>query len=112
MIGTIDHLKKPLGRNWREQAACGTADPKLFEERPLTGPRRRAPQDIIETAHKYCRRCPVLAECKKEADENHALRGLLGGVYRTVNLNTRTGAKARRTFDLLAIPAQEPKQRK
>lgn len=93
-------LNTPLGRHWREQARCGTADPRLFEEN--TRIKTIIPAPIAEAAEKYCRRCPVLAQCRAEADANPALRGLLGGVYRTLNLNTRKGQHPYRTFDLLA----------
>jgi len=102
-----EKLNTPLGRDWRERAACGTADPTLFEEKTFSGPVKRLPEEILATAYRYCQGCPVLAECKAEADANPALRGLLGGVYRTLNLHTRKGQRSYRTFDLLS-PDYDP----
>lgn len=93
-------LKKPLDRGWRSRAACRGADPKLFEERPLPGPVKRVPEEILATAFKFCQRCPVLVDCKAEADANPAMVGLLGGVFRTLNLRSTTHG-AYRSFDLL-----------
>lgn len=100
-------LNTPLGRDWREHAACGDADPTLFEERTFSGPVRRLPEEIVATAYRYCQGCPVLVECKAEADANPALRGLLGGVYRTLNRNARNGQRSYRMFDLLS-PDYDP----
>lgn len=93
-------LEKPLDREWRGRAACAGADPNLFEERPLSGPIKRVPEEILSTALQYCAGCPVLAECKAEADANPAMTGLLGGVFRTLNLRSST-LGAYRSFDLL-----------
>jgi len=100
LIRVSTELDKPLG-HWRERAACRDADPALFEEHGIVGPTKRVPEEVLATALKYCQRCPVLAQCRAEADGNQALRGLLGGVYRTLNMRSAsTGAY--RTFDLLS----------
>lgn len=92
-------LDRPLG-DWRTRAACRGADPSLFEERTMSGPVQRVPQEILMAALRYCQGCPVLSECKAEADANPALRGLLGGVYRTLNMRSATSG-AYRSFNLL-----------
>lgn len=92
-----DHygLAVPLKLGWRADAACGPAEasPELFEERLFT---KRLPEDLVETAYKFCLGCPVLAECWAEADENPDFTGLWGGVYLMTN---RLGR--RETFNLL-----------
>lgn len=97
-------LNRPLGRGWRERASCKGADPAQFEERTIRSI-KNVPPEVLAAAYRFCQPCPVRSECKAEADENPALTGLLGGVYRTRNRSlerdNRNGRSPYRAIDLL-----------
>lgn len=97
-IPAVTKLSGPLDLKWRKRAACAGADPSRFEERRMPGTAKRAPEDIQQTAIRYCLNCPVRQECRKEADQNRFC-GLFGGVFRTLSL--QTGKNTYRTFDAL-----------
>jgi WhiB family redox-sensing transcriptional regulator len=71
----------PLGR-WRDRASCLDADPTLFDATERTVLRRHR-----DTARDYCRRCPVIQDCARYADEAGE-PGLWAGSYRR---QARTG---------------------
>ena len=86
----------PVGRAWREDAACIQADPRLFDERPSLAPRKWGiPGELVEVAETFCRQCPVRRECAAEADANE-YSGIAGGTYRSAR---RSGGYQR--FNLL-----------
>lgn len=91
-------LTAPLKLGWRVDAACGPAEanPALFKERLLKKADGGLPEDLAETAYKFCLGCPVLADCRAEADANPDMTGLWGGVYRRINPLGR-----RETYNLL-----------
>lgn len=70
---------------WLGRAACGGTDPEQF----FTGPQHSgrgliaeaARLRMRETARRYCRVCPVIAECGAFADAL-LLQGLYGGSLR------------------------------
>jgi hypothetical protein len=69
----------PAERNWRERAACRTADPELFF--PQVG----APDELAQTAaaKRLCAACPVREVCLADAMawEDPARRvGVFGGL--------------------------------
>ena len=86
----------PVGRTWRESAACTGANPRLFDERPSLAPRKWGiPAELVEVAETFCRQCPVRAQCGAEADANE-YSGIAGGAYRCAS---RSGGYQR--FNLL-----------
>lgn len=99
-VNPLLRLLSPLNRTepWWRRAACRTADPVLFDERDMSGPVKYAPADLKRTAEQYCGVCPVLAQCRAEADEHPTLTGLFGGRYRTYGKTKRNY----REFELLA----------
>lgn len=87
--------------NWREHAACAGADPELFEERALRGPLKHLPTEIVDVVEDFCRTCPVLSDCRSDAEESGLpLVGIFGGVYRTISYH-RDLASGRRSWDIL-----------
>jgi WhiB family redox-sensing transcriptional regulator len=62
--------------NWREDAACGDADPDLFFPIGTTGNALRQ----IDEAKRICRCCPVHIQCLAWALENGVTDGVWGGV--------------------------------
>src|SRR5580704_2099288 len=61
--------------NWREDAACGDADPDLFFPIGTTGNALRR----IDEAKRICRRCPAQLQCLAWALENGITDGVWGG---------------------------------
>jgi len=61
--------------NWREDAACGDADPDLFFPIGTTGNALRQ----IDEAKRICRFCPVRIQCLAWALENGVPDGVWGG---------------------------------
>lgn len=72
-------------RDWRERAACRTAEPRLFD--PLDGRELRAfganlaAHPRIQQALTVCQNCPVRADCDRAAVVEKA-QGVRGGRYR------------------------------
>jgi WhiB family redox-sensing transcriptional regulator len=62
--------------NWREDAACGDADPDLFFPIGTTGNALRQ----IDEAKRICRFCPVQIQCLAWALETGVTDGVWGGV--------------------------------
>ncbi|MEU1040666.1 WhiB family transcriptional regulator [Streptomyces sp. NPDC005551] len=61
--------------NWRESAACRTADPDLFFPIGNTGPALLQ----IHEAKAVCQGCPVREECLEWALEAGQTQGVWGG---------------------------------
>jgi WhiB family redox-sensing transcriptional regulator len=61
--------------NWREDAACGDADPDLFFPIGTIGTALRQ----IEEAKQICRLCPAQVQCLAWALENGVTDGVWGG---------------------------------
>jgi WhiB family transcriptional regulator, redox-sensing transcriptional regulator len=72
---------------WRDDAACRGVDTNLFY------PDRGAPS-VYSRPLAYCKRCPVLAECRAEADKHEAEAMRTDGVWGGETPEMR---KARRT---------------
>lgn len=67
--------------SWKEQAACRSADPALFEapeDGQVTNYSYRRYREVVRT---YCFDCPVMAECGEEASRLE-YEGLFGGELR------------------------------
>lgn len=79
--------------DWHHWAACGGADPDLFNapENQRTADTQRAEQYAIKT---YCNRCPVQREC---LDSAMTLRqhGVAGGLTEAERNRLRTNQQAR-----------------
>lgn len=79
--------------DWREQAACLSADPELFFPVGNTG----SALDQIERAKAVCARCPVTEMCLQYAMDTNQDYGVWGGLNederRTLK---RRAARARR----------------
>jgi len=76
LLGTLTGSSAP----WRGNAACATADPKLFEFRALNN--RGTLREVRATAQRYCSGCPVIRECAAYADAGKE-QGLWGGSSRS-----------------------------
>jgi len=88
---------------WRKRAACLGADPHVFDPLAAHG-NRVLPAAIAAAALRYCANCPVLAQCRDEADANHYLVGLWGGAYRTRRSDRHIGRGYKRVDLLTPIP--------
>lgn len=64
--------------DWRERAACRTADPELFF--PTATAPGAAAQRRNREAKAICGRCPVLAECLSWAMTEGLDYGVFGGL--------------------------------
>lgn len=62
--------------DWREQAACRTADPELF----FTSASGAAAQTHHRQAKAVCVRCPVVADCLAFALDRGLDYGVFGGL--------------------------------
>jgi WhiB family transcriptional regulator, redox-sensing transcriptional regulator len=62
--------------DWREDAACQSADPELFFPVSSTGPSR----DQAERAKAVCAVCPVRRECLQFALATQQAHGVWGGM--------------------------------
>lgn len=89
-LATLLHRAHPdrgvsTAGDWRDDAACRTADPAWFD--PLDEseiPRMRGQVQAlprIARALRVCRTCPVRARCAAEADR-YGYTGVWGGEYR------------------------------
>lgn len=67
--------------HWRLRARCRDADPEMFA--PSGGDLPTPPRYAIEAADRYCRPCPVQAECRAWAAElGHEALGVWGRQWR------------------------------
>lgn len=64
---------------WRDKAECLDADPELFAEQDAHPDRVWA--QLERTASMFCSGCPVIVECRDDADV-HRHTGLWAGVYK------------------------------
>ena len=62
-------------QNWRDQAACGHADPDLFFPIGTGEPARRQ----IDEAKRICRACPARTPCLDWALNHGVAAGVWGG---------------------------------
>ena len=69
-------LAVPRNSDWREDAACLDADPRDIFWTTKDSP------DMFD-ALSYCRGCPVLAQCYKNADDDKYFTGVAGGAVWT-----------------------------
>lgn len=78
--------------SWRASALCRVEghDPELFFPIGSTGP--AALRQIAE-AKAVCDRCPVIAQCRAEAEEKAGTCGVWGGTSEDDRLNNRRRAK-------------------
>lgn len=60
--------------NWRESAACHSADPDLF------WPEKDASEERIQEAKRYCAGCPVRQACLGEAFRTNEWEAISGGL--------------------------------
>lgn len=67
--------------SWRDKAACGGEDPRLFDPVELHSNAEWA--FLEQAAQTWCSNCPVLAACGADADLNRH-SGTWGGTYRRV----------------------------
>jgi WhiB family redox-sensing transcriptional regulator len=72
----MQHLKEYHVMDWRDKAACLTADPELFFPVGNTGPA----VDQIEKAKAVCARCNVTEVCLQYALETNQDYGVWGGL--------------------------------
>src|SRR5262245_39831227 len=69
---------RSLDADWRDQAACRDADPRLFDYDPETDP-----ESTAEAAKGMCAGCPVSAACLSDAlslPPDDDCVGILGGL--------------------------------
>lgn len=101
----------PIG--WQEHSACRTADWRLFSP-PEDGERLRSyPVRAVEAAA-FCRRCPVLADCRQFADENREV-GVWAGTWRVLATTWRSkadSAEADPNYKITPLPLRLPAARK
>lgn len=71
-----DINKEHITLDWRDKAACLTADPELFFPVGNTGPA----VDQIEKAKAVCARCTVSEMCLQYALETNQDSGVWGGL--------------------------------
>lgn len=69
-----------VNSRWRDRAACLDADPELFS--PVDVHRPDTFDNARDTARRFCSRCPVVAECGRDADSRRH-QGLWGAAWRT-----------------------------
>jgi WhiB family redox-sensing transcriptional regulator len=72
----LTHTKEHFPMDWRDKAACLTADPELFFPVGNTGPA----VDQIEKAKAVCGRCSVTETCLQYALETNQDSGVWGGL--------------------------------
>lgn len=70
-----------LDETWRLQAACRSADPRLFAPVEEGERFKHYPPRAVEAAS-YCHQCPVFDTCKAYADARHE-QGVWAGAFRT-----------------------------
>ncbi|GAA4187752.1 hypothetical protein GCM10022288_13040 [Gryllotalpicola kribbensis] len=86
--------KRSIPMDWRDKAACLTADPELFFPVGNTGPA----VDQIEKAKQVCGRCPVTEVCLQYALETGQDSGVWGGLSEDERRALkRRAARARRS---------------
>lgn len=81
-VAYLGLLVVPSGNGWRERAACRLADPALFSEPDSSegspGESGEERERRVAAAKRFCRGCPVRAECLADAvakDDQAAIRG-------------------------------------
>jgi len=79
--------------NWREDAACGDADPDLFFPIGATGNALRR----IDEAKRICRLCPAQIQCLAWALENGVTDGVWGGTTEDEQRAIRSLSRRKRT---------------
>jgi len=79
--------------NWREDAACGDADPDLFFPIGATGNALRR----IDEAKRICRLCPAQIQCLAWALENGVTDGVWGGTTEDERRAIRSLSRRKRT---------------
>jgi WhiB family redox-sensing transcriptional regulator len=79
--------------NWREDAACGDADPDLFFPIGTTGNALRQ----IDEAKRICRFCPVQIQCLAWALENGVTDGVWGGATEDERRAIRSLSRRKKT---------------
>lgn len=67
-----------MTRDWLSQAACGQADPSLFEPVAIDDRDVEALAHRAAAARAICARCPVIEECAADAIDNR-MSGVWGG---------------------------------
>jgi WhiB family redox-sensing transcriptional regulator len=87
VLGTPSGAEPTVDRNWRDRAACRSADPELFFPVGDDGP---ALAQITE-AKAICARCPVVTECL-----SFALVAVPEGVAGGLTVEERRGLRSQR----------------
>jgi WhiB family redox-sensing transcriptional regulator len=82
-----------MDRNWRDRAACLTADPNLF----IAADNQR--QTVTEAneqyaIQEYCNRCPVRRACRENAEELRS-EGVAGGLTESERRRQRVNRRTR-----------------
>jgi WhiB family redox-sensing transcriptional regulator len=85
--------------NWREDAACGDADPDLFFPIGATGNALRQ----IDEAKRICRFCPVQIQCLAWALENGVTDGVWGGATEDERRAIRSPSNCLVNFSIILI---------
>src|SRR5688500_10897851 len=75
-VSAIEVHARSISMDWRDKAACLTADPELFFPVGNTGPA----VDQIEKAKAVCARCTVTEICLQYALETGQDSGVWGGL--------------------------------
>jgi WhiB family redox-sensing transcriptional regulator len=88
---SVDLPFVPLETDWRDQAACREADPRLFDYDPETDP-----EDAAEPARRICASCRVRAACLSYALSQPAEDDSVG-IYGGLTPAERSGRRVRGT---------------
>jgi WhiB family transcriptional regulator, redox-sensing transcriptional regulator len=73
---SVSNNERSTTMDWRDKAACLTADPELFLPVGNTGPA----VDQIDKAKSVCARCSVTEQCLQYALETNQDSGVWGGL--------------------------------
>jgi WhiB family redox-sensing transcriptional regulator len=79
-VAELSHLPPVLQDvwSWQYDGACRGADPRIFfHPEGARGP-SKAKRESLALA--YCRRCPVLRECREQAIDSREMYGVWGGL--------------------------------
>ena len=94
--------------DWRDKAACLTADPELFFPVGNTGPA----VDQIDKAKAVCGRCSVTEMCLQYALDTSQDSGVWGGLSederRALKRRARAALRSRSGFRYVASPPLNP----
>ncbi|WP_240351063.1 WhiB family transcriptional regulator [Streptomyces olivoreticuli] len=96
----------PAGPEWMRHAACTGADPAVFFATETTG------RQNIAKAVALCSSCPVLAICRRHADETPERFGVWGGTTAFERGWDRYGLSMRQSRRGGARPARRRKTRR